>query len=759
MACCQPLRITFVKNLSTTARIAQSRENRNTMMKHMQVVQVAAGLHWVSIPEVEFFLQCGCMQDSVKYLIQRGCIEQIEQHGLIYETGPNAVLLSDTTISGGHFSNLAEFPVAHMYFHQGKGLPDHPNYSGRKPLLIGSSKQIMAQLNYIHRGKYGLISKDELLATGMSKEDAAFHWNLKMEFASGEIKHMEQLLDAIVLGDQEMEIRDGISIRREAVNRFTIRFKEDSAEVDLSIPSTGRYPAPYPLGFHDIPREYFAIVHSGQGDGWDINRPAMASIVIYQGKVYLIDAGPHIAYSLIALGIGVTEIEGVFQTHCHDDHFAGLSALMHRDRRVKYFATPFVRASVMKKFASLLSRSEEEFYDLFDVHDLKENSWNNLNGLEVRPVLSPHPVETTTFQFFTHFQGTDFTYTHLADIVSKKRLHSLSDKLKVTQDGYIDRISDQYFSSVDVKKIDIGTSEIHGNADDFEDDNSDRLILAHTKIPLTSRQKEIGSSAPFGTTDILVVSHNDYYTEAAYAFLADYLMGVSAKSLQGLLATAVVTISPGTIILKRGVPSEDLYLIVTGSVESINHATGAYHLFSAGTVIGEQPQADRNGMGATYRTINFVHALKIPKDAYYRTLARSDIGKNIKRLAERRKFMRNSWLFSEALSPKEQMHIAEHLQSFSFAKPDTIVDLTAVDGLFVIVSGAVERTYQGSVVETLGPYDFFGEASCLFSEEIQYQYRLVSDVQGYTLRAKHIKHVPVIRWKLLETHLKRNLVL
>ena len=76
----------------------------------------------------------------------------------------------------------------------------------------------------------------------------------------------------------------------------------------------------------------------------------MASIVIYQGKVYLIDAGPNIAYSLIALGIGVNEIEGVFQTHCHDDHFAGLSALMHRDHRVKYFATPFVRASVMKKF-------------------------------------------------------------------------------------------------------------------------------------------------------------------------------------------------------------------------------------------------------------------------------------------------------------------------------------------------------------------------------------------------------------------------
>ena len=81
---------------------------------------------------------------------------------------------------------------------------------------------------------------------------------------------------------------------------------------------------------------------------------------------------------------------------------------------------------------SLLSRPEEDFYALFDVHDIEENSWYNLNGLEVRPVLSPHPVETTTFHFRTHFKGTDYTYAHLADIVSKERLLAISDKLSLT---------------------------------------------------------------------------------------------------------------------------------------------------------------------------------------------------------------------------------------------------------------------------------------------------------------------------------------
>ena len=78
----------------------------------------------------------------------------------------------------------------------------------------------------------------------------------------------------------------------------------------------------YPLGFKSIDRDYFSIIHLGQGDEWDVNRPCMASIVVFQGKIYLIDAGPNISYTLTALGIGVNEIEGIFHTHCHDDNFA-----------------------------------------------------------------------------------------------------------------------------------------------------------------------------------------------------------------------------------------------------------------------------------------------------------------------------------------------------------------------------------------------------------------------------------------------------
>ena len=123
--------------------------------------------------------------------------------------------------------------------------------------------------------------------------------------------------------------------------------------VDLNISHDEEYEPSYTLGFHKTHREYFSVVHMGEGDGWNPDRPCMGSMIIFQGKIYLVDAGPNITYSLTALRIGVNEIEGIFQTHGHDDHFAGLTSLIRSDHRIKYYATPFVRDSVVKKYIAL----------------------------------------------------------------------------------------------------------------------------------------------------------------------------------------------------------------------------------------------------------------------------------------------------------------------------------------------------------------------------------------------------------------------
>ena len=107
-------------------------------MTKIRKIQVTKGVYWVEIPDAKLYVLCGCPADSVKHLMKRGLIVPVEEKGVTYETGPNALLLSDVLIQNGSFSNLAEFPVMQMLYRQGMIIPKHPNNTGSKPLLIGS---------------------------------------------------------------------------------------------------------------------------------------------------------------------------------------------------------------------------------------------------------------------------------------------------------------------------------------------------------------------------------------------------------------------------------------------------------------------------------------------------------------------------------------------------------------------------------------------------------------------------------------------
>ena len=87
--------------------------------------KVTPGVIWVEVPDAGMSILCGCPEDAVKHLMQRGFIQTTEKDSITYETGPNAILLSDLPIQNGSFCNLSEFPVLQMLYRQGMLLPDH----------------------------------------------------------------------------------------------------------------------------------------------------------------------------------------------------------------------------------------------------------------------------------------------------------------------------------------------------------------------------------------------------------------------------------------------------------------------------------------------------------------------------------------------------------------------------------------------------------------------------------------------------------
>jgi len=727
-------------------------------MAAIEKIKIISGVYWVGIPEANLYILCACPADSVKHMMRTGLIKTIEREGIFFESGPNAILLSDVLVQNGHFSNLAEFPVLQMLYRQGMILPNHPNNTGIKPMLIGIEEQINAHLAYIHRGNYGLASEKELIEAGLSQDEAKEMMRMKLRFAFNTIRPTTDLLDTLPVDNDPVLIRNDVYVHRTGFNTYKFMYKGESATVDMNLDINEQYGPPFELGFHQIKREYFAVIHSGQGDGWDINRPSMASILMFQGNLYLIDAGPNLLHTLTALGISINEIEGVFHTHAHDDHFAGLTTLIRGDHRIKYYATKLVRASVAKKLQSLMTWDSDRLDQYFDVHTLEFNKWNNVEGLEVRPVLSPHPVENSIFTFRAIWDGGYLTYSHFADLTSfdvlKGMVTSNPEENGISQ-KFFETVQSEYLSRATLKKIDVGGGLIHGKAEDFKNDPSDKIILSHTALSFTNKEKEIGSRAPFGMVDVLISTNQDHTMRYAFRYLHAYFPSAPIAELRVLLNCHVTSFNAGTILVKQGVSNPNIYLILTGTIEMIRSEQNVNQIMYAGSLIGELSGYKEKPSNETYSACSYVWALEIPVNLYAEFVRRNDLYADIDAMQKSIKFLQDTWLFGDMVTYPVQNKIAQKLSIHSYLEGETLPDngeailILLVEGELIIRSGSTH-------IETITPGNFCREETILKEGGTIFSVFVSKSSQIYFIPGKILLDIPVVMWKLLETHEKRQ---
>ena len=732
------------------------RERVREAMHNLRTTKVTAGVYWVQVPEAGLYILCGSPEDVVKHLMLRGHIAEESRPGAPSETGPNVILLSDLMLQNGRFANMAEFPVLQMLYRQGMILPNHPNNTGRKPILVGSAEQVAAQLRYIHRGNYGLASEQELREAGLDETEARRHMALKLAFAFGRIRPSEDLLDSRIVGDGPVEISGGVTVSRLAPNRFELAYQGQKTVVDLNLGRGECYEAPYTLGQHRIEPQYFGVVHSGEGDGWDMRRQSMASIIMYQGRYYLMDAGPNILETLKSLGIDVGEIEGIFHTHSHDDHFAGLPALLASGRPMKYFSTRLVRQSVMRKLSALLSIDEALFGELFDVRDLEMNRWNDCDGMEVMPLPSPHPVENNIFVVRVRDEESYKTYAHWADIVSLDVLRRLLAKPPAADtlpQDYLETVRKAYLTPATVKKIDAGGGLIHGDPRDFSDDESEKIILAHHAGPFTPEQLKVGSSAIFGAVDVLIPSGQDYLRQHAYGHLARAFPEATPGELNGLLRSPIADFNAGSIILRQGRATRHMYLLLSGSVEQIARGHEAPLAVASGSLLGVQALGG-DALTDTWRAVSPVRAMRLGLAGMRVFLDHGGRYGRWKSRWDETGFLRASRLFGERIGIVDLERIARSLRDEPLAAGATIAPAEAA--LWFVREGEVEVIWSASCTETIGPGGFIGEEGVLGVAPLGWRARSTGVGTVARIPAAEIRHLPVVMWKLLESHDRRR---
>jgi hemerythrin len=723
----------------------------------MQTVTVTKGVHWVAIPEAGLSILCGCPADSVKLLMKMGLIVGTRKNGVSFETGPNAILLSDVPTQNETFANLSEFPVLQMLYRQGMMVPGHPGNTGQKPLLIGLESQVRSQSQYIFRGNYGLTSLEEIRAAGVDDAAARDYMRMKLWFAFGRIRETDEMLETRFVGASAVALRGGAAVRRTGFNVYEFSCRGETAVVDLNLRQGEHYSSSYSLGFHKIRREYFSVVHLGEGDGWDTEKPCMGSLVTFQGRIYLIDAGPNIEQSLTAVGISVNEIEGIFHSHSHDDHFAGLTTLVRSDHRIKYYATPLVRASVAKKLSALMGMDEAMFQRYFEVHDLRPAEWNDVEGLQVKPEISAHPVETNVFQFRALWEGGYRTYAHLADVttfeVLRKMAAAAPDAPGVSR-AFAERLEKELLAPADLKKLDAGGAPIHGAAGDFRNDASGRLILSHVSGDLTDAQKEIGSNAVFGREDVLIPANVDYVAQSAFRYLRAYFPEVAAHSVRMLANCPVLTFNAGSIILKKGEQAAAVHLVLQGVGEAIDTQRGIHRTLSGGAIIGELSVLMESGAFWTVRASSYITAIMIPAQLYLSFIRQNSLEESTRHLLDNRLFLQGTWLFGELIGFSVERAISAAMEPLH-VRAGARVEARPSSCLFVLHRGEVELLRDGRPCERLLSGGFWGEEEVLGGARI-FEARAVGDAEIFVIPARLIADIPIVQWRLLQTSETRS---
>lgn len=593
---------------------------------------------------------------------------------------------------------------------------------------------------------------------GVDATTADMMMKIKMKFAFGAIREPSEIVDSLFVGTKPVEIRNGVSVARVALNTYRFHYRGKSADVDLNLPAGAVYEPPYPLGQHRIPRHHnFAILHSGQGDGWDRNRPSMSSVILFYGRIYLIDAGPGVLQVLTSLGIDISEVDGIFHTHAHDDHFAGLPALIRSDRRVRYYATPMVRSSVVKKFSALMSLDERQFHQFFEVCDLLSEQWNDCQGLQVKPCFSPHPVENTIFLFKAGDASVAKTYGHWADLSSFKVLDGMVGEGEHDIPAEVmAEIKRTYLEVADLKKLDIGGGMIHGVAEDFRSDRSNRLILAHIDRKLTPEEMEIGSEAAFGAVDVLISGEKKNLTDKAFGFLKAFFPQIADEEITQLVQAPMVHYNAGTIIQRAQDHSEYMGMVLSGTVAHLEAHNGIVNTLSIGSFLGG---TDFLGLKSedswTLRSISDCMVIQLSNEKILGLLERNHLKQDFIDGMRKIRFLRKSWLLGEATTSFTLDRIARTLSPINFEVGQEL-SITEHHCLWMVNTGRVALFgADGQLVEELGVGGVFGEQNFLNPLMNGCTVRAVETGSLFRMAYDGLINIPIVHWKMLELYDKR----
>jgi ribonuclease BN (tRNA processing enzyme) len=137
------------------------------------------------------------------------------------------------------------------------------------------------------------------------------------------------------------------------------------------------------------------------------------------GTTFLLDCGPSVLQALKRAQVPPERLDGVFLSHLHGDHFAGVPFLFMdyryescRSRPFAVYGPPEVERRVHKLFSALYEKTAAE-PSPFPIHyrELTAGTATDVGGVRVTPLRVPHVAELVSFAYRIEVGGKVLVYS------------------------------------------------------------------------------------------------------------------------------------------------------------------------------------------------------------------------------------------------------------------------------------------------------------------------------------------------------------
>ena len=329
------------------------------------------------------------------------------------------------------------------------------------------------------------------------------------------------------------------------------------------------------------------------------------------------------------------------------------------------------------------------------------------------------------------------------------------DQIGITQERY-EKTKLEYLKYADIKKIDVGGGMIHGEINDFKQDTSKKIILAHTSKPIEKQNTSIGSSVSFGDIDVLIHDNINYDNIRASQYLQEYFINLDSSSMNDILNFPIKTFKPEEILLDEGSIAKFVYLIISGNITTKSNEKNQINNISSGAFIADISVLHNTKVSLTYKATSYIKALEIPS-IMFQKIAKKYM--QLDKLHQLQQFLSSTWLFRESAIHSVLKDLYDDIQQIEI-KADEILHSSIEDGyIHIVYKGALRSTLANLELEEINEGNFIGE-NFVFKKPQLVSISAIINSLVYKIPIKAIKNIPSLQWKIYEKQTKRftNLV-